>query len=326
MYQGNFLLDSNLTSGISEGCSSPKVRIYQNKLFLAYLKTVNSVQKMVITKGVIGTDFRLNNISSEEITLPKSVSGINFSNGFSSFPSEDGFINYNYDTLGSVHTMGINLGNYSDKNIFTGNYTGRNINGVGSLLGIVTDNNSSSYYFTAFGWLRKSNDSSMISANGHYNYSTSGITKSFYLGDSTVNSSIDISNHFPNGLINAYRFRLVWERKINNRTSIVESRFDDHLSDINSEAGIVSDYKLEQNYPNPFNPSTVINYSIKEKGFVTLRIYNSLGKEVSTPVSQIQNAGRYSVVWSAGNFPSGVYYYQMKTEGITVSKKMIVMK
>lgn len=85
-------------------------------------------------------------------------------------------------------------------------------------------------------------------------------------------------------------------------------------------------YKLEQNYPNPFNPTTSINYSLKNDGLVSLKVYNILGQRVADLVNQKQESGYYSVNFNASNLPSGVYIYTIRTEGFTSSKKMLLIK
>lgn len=108
--------------------------------------------------------------------------------------------------------------------------------------------------------------------------------------------------------------------------------------DMNSVVGInsnenltVNNFSLSQNYPNPFNPATKINYEIRrdarrETQDVKLIIYNSLGKEVQVLVNGKQNAGSYTVDWNASNYPSGVYFYSIKSGNYTDTKKMILMK
>lgn len=86
------------------------------------------------------------------------------------------------------------------------------------------------------------------------------------------------------------------------------------------------EYFLSQNYPNPFNPSTVIRYSLKENSFISLKIYNSLGKEILLLVNQNQTAGSYDVEWNAGNFPSGIYFYRLTAANFTETKKMNLIK
>jgi len=85
-------------------------------------------------------------------------------------------------------------------------------------------------------------------------------------------------------------------------------------------------YALSQNYPNPFNPSTEINYAIPKSGFVSLKIYNILGQEVTTLVSGNQKAGNYRVSFDASKLASGVYLYRLQAGDFTSVKKMILMK
>jgi hypothetical protein len=89
---------------------------------------------------------------------------------------------------------------------------------------------------------------------------------------------------------------------------------------------IASEYKLFNNYPNPFNPETNIRYSIPKKDFVSIKIYNSIGKEVSSYVNKIQEAGVYEVKFNANNLSSGVYYYKLVTNEFSETQKMILLK
>ncbi len=93
---------------------------------------------------------------------------------------------------------------------------------------------------------------------------------------------------------------------------------------------IINEYFLYQNYPNPFNPGTIIKYSLKDNGRVTIKIYNLLGEEVKTLVDEIKSAGNYeaefSVTGSAGNLPSGVYLYRIQAGDFVSSKKMLFLK
>lgn len=87
-----------------------------------------------------------------------------------------------------------------------------------------------------------------------------------------------------------------------------------------------TEYNLAQNYPNPFNPSTTIKYSLPENGFTTLKIYNTIGKEIATLVESNKEAGNYSVEFIANNIPSGIYFYTLKSGSFTNTKKMIILK
>jgi hypothetical protein len=85
-------------------------------------------------------------------------------------------------------------------------------------------------------------------------------------------------------------------------------------------------YKLSQNYPNPFNPSTRIAYSLPNDGFVSLKVFNALGKEVATLVSENKKAGTYEIMFDGSKLASGIYFGKMISAGYTSSIKMIIMK
>lgn len=76
------------------------------------------------------------------------------------------------------------------------------------------------------------------------------------------------------------------------------------------------EYKLKQNFPNPFNPVTQINFSIPEAGFVTLKVFDVLGREISELVSGWKEAGTYEVEWDGSRFSSGVYFYKLVASSI----------
>jgi hypothetical protein len=87
-----------------------------------------------------------------------------------------------------------------------------------------------------------------------------------------------------------------------------------------------SAFQLLPNYPNPFNPTTTIKYSIPSDGFVKLRVFNTLGEEVSTLVNEFKSAGNYEVSFNAANLNSGVYFYKLQAGNFVETKKMILMK
>ena len=100
------------------------------------------------------------------------------------------------------------------------------------------------------------------------------------------------------------------------------------LNDIN--------FRLYQNYPNPFNPSTIISYQIPSTGIVTIKIYDTLGREIETLVNEVENPGRHEVEFSAKNvsasagkginLTSGLYFYRITTNNFSETKKMLLMK
>ncbi|MBK7157093.1 MAG: T9SS type A sorting domain-containing protein [Ignavibacteria bacterium] len=94
----------------------------------------------------------------------------------------------------------------------------------------------------------------------------------------------------------------------------------------NTNIEIPGNYKLYQNYPNPFNPSTKIKYDIKIDGLVTLKVYNILGSEVASLVSEVKQAGRYEVEFNGSNLGSGVYYYRLQAGDFSETKRMLLLK
>ncbi len=87
-----------------------------------------------------------------------------------------------------------------------------------------------------------------------------------------------------------------------------------------------TEYALEQNYPNPFNPQTTITYAVKDPGFVSLKVYNLVGQEVATLVSNTMDAGRYTVNFTADNLPSGIYLYTLTAGEFSQTQKMLLLK
>ncbi len=90
--------------------------------------------------------------------------------------------------------------------------------------------------------------------------------------------------------------------------------------------GVPADYELAQNYPNPFNPSTTIKYSLPKAGNVQLKVYNILGAEVASLISEHQEAGNYEVTFDAENLSSGIYLYTLRVNNKVITKKMTLIK
>jgi hypothetical protein len=90
---------------------------------------------------------------------------------------------------------------------------------------------------------------------------------------------------------------------------------------------IPKQFKLYQNYPNPFNPGTKIKYQIPKTGYISLVIYDILGRKIETLIDQKLNPGTYEIEWNASKFSSGVYFYQLVAdENIIDTKKLVVLK
>jgi len=88
----------------------------------------------------------------------------------------------------------------------------------------------------------------------------------------------------------------------------------------------VQNFSIAQNYPNPFNPSTLISYNTASETFVTIKVFDVLGREVNTLVNEVKNAGRHEIKFDASGLASGTYFYTINAGKNTQSKKMMVLK
>jgi hypothetical protein len=94
----------------------------------------------------------------------------------------------------------------------------------------------------------------------------------------------------------------------------------------NNVNAVPTEYALSQNYPNPFNPVTRISYALPKAGFVTLKIYDIMGREVRTLVNEYKTANNYSVEFNASELSSGVYFYRINVNGFSEMRKMMLIK
>jgi len=103
----------------------------------------------------------------------------------------------------------------------------------------------------------------------------------------------------------------------------------ENLSPVGIEAisnEIPSEFSLSQNYPNPFNPSTIIRFSMPEESFVTIKVFNTLGEELTTLINENIIAGNYEVGFDASALPGGIYFYKLQSGIFVMTKKMVLLK
>ncbi len=100
----------------------------------------------------------------------------------------------------------------------------------------------------------------------------------------------------------------------------------DLITDVENVTSPLDNFVLNQNYPNPFNPNTVISYQLPERGSVSLKIFDILGKEITTLINEEQNAGRHEINFNAAGLTSGVYFYQLISGTLIETKKMILVQ
>jgi hypothetical protein len=89
---------------------------------------------------------------------------------------------------------------------------------------------------------------------------------------------------------------------------------------------VLNYFLLSQNYPNPFNPTTTIEFNLPKSSEVTLKVFNILGEEVTTLVSNRLSTGTYSYDWDVSNLASGVYLYRLKAGDYAETRKMVLMR
>jgi len=118
------------------------------------------------------------------------------------------------------------------------------------------------------------------------------------------------------------------------RNRIMEAVINWMGNDVNdniTETETPTPYKLAQNFPNPFNPSTTIMFDMREKGHVSLKIYNVAGQLVRTLVNGVKDAGHHKITWDGRNndgvsIASGVYFYKMETKRFSQTRKMVMLR
>jgi hypothetical protein len=142
-----------------------------------------------------------------------------------------------------------------------------------------------------------------------------------YIAPNTPNSSITIYANGNSVNLSGSTSGDNWNFATNKTISITATS----IQNINE---VANSYSLSQNFPNPFNPTTNIKYGLTKSGFVTLKVYDLVGKEVATLVNQNQNAGTYIVDFKANDYAltSGIYFYKISSGDFSEVRKMILTK
>ncbi len=173
-----------------------------------------------------------------------------------------------------------------------------------------------------YGFVDTTTDSKiMVVANLHpFNQTPANLP---WLGDGVWYDVFDQSQFVVSGNsvasfpINAFTAK-VYSNKSNAQLGITSVR--------ENEFSMPRDFALMQNYPNPFNPSTSIRYELPQSGFVSLKVFDIMGREAMTVVNEDQTAGSYSVIIDGRNLSSGMYFYQLQSGSFSSTKKMLLVK
>ena len=134
-----------------------------------------------------------------------------------------------------------------------------------------------------------------------------------------------IINFAPQDTLNKTGFIILKHNADGSPDSIVVSG-KGLLTAIQDVTLIPTEYELSQNYPNPFNPSTTISFSLPSRSFVSLKLFDVLGREVATIISEEMSAGIYTRQWNATGMPSGVYFYRLQAGSFIDTKKLVLLR
>ncbi|MCK9410543.1 MAG: family 16 glycosylhydrolase, partial [Bacteroidetes bacterium] len=91
-------------------------------------------------------------------------------------------------------------------------------------------------------------------------------------------------------------------------------------------SNVPSDFTLKQNYPNPFNPSTTFSFDLPVQSYVTLKLFDLLGRDRESILSEDLSAGRHTKQWNAAHLPGGIYFYRLQSDHFTETRKLILLK
>lgn len=130
---------------------------------------------------------------------------------------------------------------------------------------------------------------------------------------------------------NVYKFHSVVIKQVSGaeKTGILYfdgMQTDGEISVVDEDNSLPKVYSLKQNYPNPFNPSTIISFDLPKASFVTLKVYDILGREISILLNEYKGAGKHNAVFNASDLPSGIYIYRLEAGEFVKSSKMMLVK
>lgn len=140
--------------------------------------------------------------------------------------------------------------------------------------------------------------------------------------------TVEVSVHFFTSSIAAtghVQIQVGTAHNPNNRTTINQFGSTEPNA-VNDDNHAVKEFTVFQNYPNPFNPATTISYAVPQRTNVNIKVYNITGKEITTLVNEVKEAGAHTVNFNAENLSSGIYFYRVTAGQFTTVRKMILIK
>jgi photosystem II stability/assembly factor-like uncharacterized protein len=166
------------------------------------------------------------------------------------------------------------------------------------------------------------NSSSPLVMNYSVNLSTDSSFNN-YLDTLVVDTSFTVYNLLPNQ--NYY-----WRVKAFNEIGWCEfsqtESFSTNVSNVSDPEITITEFALHQNYPNPFNPNTILQYTVGSRQLVTIKVYDVLGREITTLINEEKPAGNYEIEFDGIGLTSGIYFYRIKAGEYVDTKKMVLIK
>lgn len=213
-----------------------------------------------------------------------------------------------------IETGGFFSGRYAERfDSVTGNFYS------GSKLYDSTMLNSRNTYFDVFKMIYEGSQSNIILGipitERHLRANSVGAQQAWIYG-------------FGIGLV-SYRFSDILPDRAEYKTLVyakIGGKEYGSILSVEQKKEIPHQYHLDQNFPNPFNPSTTISFSLPSRSFVSLKIFDVMGREITTVVNEDLVPGVYSKQWNATGFPSGVYFYRLRTGTYTETKRLILLR
>ncbi len=184
---------------------------------------------------------------------------------------------------------------------------------------IITQRGTVQSYYTSGAWVTTSGTGDSIALRAMDDWNTQYRTPA----PGTLDRNPDISSGIFTG--SSVRVWAVWENNASGKWKLYGVTKEIVL-DVEEDHDAPYRFNLMQNYPNPFNPGTEIGFRIKDKGFVTLKVYDILGREIAMLVNGKMEAGEHRVTFDAQGLPSGVYIYRIQAGEYSASRKMVVIK
>ena len=221
------------------------------------------------------------------------------------------FVNDGFNASGTASSI---YDNYSTSNL----KSDRNDLYFQPYFGNCLVNIAGTHYETMEDWQKTGNDSNSISEMPH-----------FIDGDLHIDASISTNLESHGIPLDGIDVDFDWSKRRTDSTDIGADEFDGSAPSSVEGVGDITfptAYVLNQNYPNPFNPSTTIQYELPKQSFVTMKIFDVLGREVAVLVNEKQGRGTHSIVFNANSLQSGIYFCRLTAGSFSNTKKMLLVK